>query len=142
MYSLEEIYDQSLEDNVAMKVTMSNGIGVINNGVKLQKFGSKTEILNCGRSGDYFQECNEEEYNFFYDYGWKEGGLRLSLHNYKRKLDLIEYKIRNEVNSRKNDKHIQRLKSSRETLLVKYANRQLKLNKLKSNQNGQKEKLF
>ncbi len=103
MYSLEEIYDQSLEDNVAMKVTMSNGIGVINNGVKLQKFGSKTEILNCGRSGDYFQECNEEEYNFFYDYGWKEGGLRLSLHNYKRKLDLIEYKIRNEVNSRKND---------------------------------------
>jgi len=143
MYNLEDIYDQSLNDIVAMKVNMPNGVGVINNGVKLQKFGSKTEILNCGRSGDYFQECNEEEYKFFYDFGWKEGGIRLSMHNYKRKLDLIENKIRSEVNTRKNDKNIQRLKTSREILLKKYANKQLKLNKLNQiNYGNREEKLF
>ena len=90
-----------------------------------------------------FQECNEEEYKFFYDFGWKEGGIRLSMHNYKRKLDLIENKIRSEVNTRKNDKHIQRLKTSREILLKKYANKQLKLNKLNQiNYGNREEKLF
>ena len=53
--------------------------------------------------------------------------------NYKRKLDIIEWKIKEEVNTRKNDKHIKKLKSTRETLLVKYTKRIKQLNKIKSN---------
>ena len=60
--------------------------------------------------------------------------------NYKRKLDLIEEKIKMEVNTRKNNKHIKKLKSSRENLLIKYSKRITQLNKIKSN--GQKEKYF
>lgn len=133
MYSIEDIYLQAKNDLGAIKISMLNGDSVVNNGVKIQKFPSKTELLNCGRSGDYFQEFNKEEYNVFFKYGWKEGGIRLSMMNCKRKLDLIEDKIRNEVNTRKNDKHIQRLKTSRENLLIKYSNRNIKLNKIKSN---------
>jgi hypothetical protein len=43
---------------------------------------------------------------------------------------LIEDKIKTELNTRKNDKHIQNLKSRREALLQKYANLKIKLNKL------------
>ena len=128
MHSIEEIYKQALEDSSGYHSL--NG-SVINYGVKIQNFPSKTEILNCSRNGDYFQECNDEEYQLFFIHGWIKGGLRLSMMNYKRKLDMIEYKIRNEVNSRKNDKHIQKLKSSRENLLIKYSNRQKQLNQIK-----------
>jgi len=135
MYSIEEVFEQSQQDYNAIITDK----GAINNGVKIQKFPSKTEILNCGRSGDYFQECNKEEYKFFFKYGWKEGGLRLSMLNCKRKLDIIEHKIKAEVNTRKNDKHIQRLKNTRESLLIKYSNRNQQLNKIT---NGKKEKHF
>lgn len=137
MYSKEDIYLQALQDNSAYISSINS---IINNGVKIQKFDSKIEILNCSRNGNYFQECNKEEYDLFYIHGWHIGGLRLSMMNYKRKLDLIEIRIRSEVNSRKNDKHIKKLKTSRENLLIKYSKRITQLNKIKSN--GKKEKHF
>lgn len=139
MYSIEDLYSQAIKDNEAISSLLPFGYSVINYGVKLQKFPSKIEILNCGRNGDYFQECNEEEYNLFYKYGWREGGLRLSLLNCKRKLDLIEERIRKEVNTRKNDKHIQKLKNSREELLFKYSSKQKQLNQIT---NGQEQEHF
>ena len=137
MYSLEDIYLQSLDDQGAIKNKLSNGFCIINRGAKLQKFPSKIEILNCNKAGDYFAECNKEEYELFHINGWVMGCILLSMYNCKRKLDLIEYKMRMEVNSRKNDKHIQKLKNSRDKLLIKYSKQQLKLNKIKSN--GKKE---
>jgi|TARA_R110000751_G_scaffold109320_3_gene206371 hypothetical protein len=134
MYKIDEVFNQAMEDFRSIKPT---DFSAINNGVKIQKFPSKTEILNCGRSGDYFQECNKEEYKLFFKYGWREGGVRLSMVNCKRKLGMIEEKIRAEVNTRKNDKHIQKLKVSREKLLLKYSNRMQQLNKIT---NGKKEK--
>ena len=115
MYSIEQIFIQALEDPSAYNIDNSS---IVNYGVKIQKFFSKTEILNCSKNGDYFQECNKEEY-------------KLSMMNYKRKLDLIEYKIRSEVNTRKNDKHIKKLKVSRENLLIKYSKIIKQLNKIK-----------
>ncbi len=134
MYKIDEVFNQAMEDFHSIKPT---DFSAINNGVKIQKFPSKTEILNCGRSGDYFQECNKEEYKLFFKYGWREGGVRLSMVNCKRKLGMIEERIRAEVNTRKNDKHIQKLKVSREKLLLKYSNRTQQLNKIT---NGKKEK--
>ena len=137
MYNKEDIYQQSLRDKNAIYLKLLNGESIINRGAKLQKFPSKIEILNCSKNGDYFQECTDEEYSLFYNNGWEEGCLLLSILNCKRKLDLIEYKMRMEINTRKNDKHIQRLKNSRDKLLIKYSKQQQKLNKIKSN--GKKE---
>jgi hypothetical protein len=126
MHSIEDIYSQALSDYKAIHSQNS----IINYGVKIQKFDSDIQILNCSRNGDYFQDCNEDEYDLFFIHGWIKGGLRLSMMNYKRKLDMIEDRIRNEVNTRKNDKHIQKLKTSRENLLINYSKRQKQLNKL------------
>ena len=57
--------------------------------------------------------------------------------NCKRKLNLIEQRIKKEVNTRKNDKHIQKLKTTRENLLIKYSKRNKQLNLIT---NGKKEK--
>ena len=131
MYSVDDIYEQAIKDKHTYK-SLNNSF--INYGVKIQKFPSKTEILNCGRNGDYFQECSNDEYKLFFIHGWRKGGLRLSMMNCKRKLDMIEEKMRNEVNTRKNDKHIQKLKTTRENLIIKYSNRQKQLNKIKLNE--------
>ena len=136
MYSIEEIYHQAEQDINSIKVSKTNGNSILNYGVKIQKFPTKTEILNCSRSGDYFKECNNEEYDLFFKYGWREGGIRLSMMNCKRKLNLIEERIRAEVNTRKNDKHIQKLKTTRENLLLKYSKRKQQLNLIT---NGKKQ---
>ncbi|HAI18202.1 MAG TPA: hypothetical protein DCM10_09365 [Xanthomarina gelatinilytica] len=75
-------------------------------------------------------------FSFLID-GWKVGCIKLSLSNCKHKLDMIEKKIQNEVNTRKNDKHIQNLKTRRENILLKYTDLRNKLNqvKLKSKHN-------
>ena len=127
MYSIEQIFIQALEDPSAYNIDNSS---IVNYGVKIQKFFSKTEILNCSRNGNYFQECNEEEYELFFIHGWKLGAMKLSMMNYKRKLDIIEWKIKEEVNTRKNDKHIKTLKKARLSLLESYRRTSHKLNKL------------
>ena len=50
------------------------------------------------------------------------------LNNYNFKLKLIQEKIKQEVNTRKNDKHIQNLKNRREKILQKYTERKIKFN--------------
>ncbi len=139
MHNKEEIFLQALKDTNAIHEQKPLGYSVINYGVKIQKFPSKIEILNCSKSGDYFQECSDDEYEMFFIHGWRKGGLRLSMMNCKRKLDLIEERIKKEVNTRKNDKHIQKLKTSRENLLIKYSKRNKQLNKLT---NGKEKEHF
>ena len=50
---IEQIFIQALEDPSAYNIDDSS---IVNYGVKIQKFFSKTEILNCSRNGNYFQE--------------------------------------------------------------------------------------
>jgi hypothetical protein len=60
----------------------------------------------------------------------------VKINNCIHKLKIIEENIKTEVNTRKNDKHIQNLKNRREKILQKYTINKNKLNQIKSNQNG------
>jgi hypothetical protein len=130
LYNLKQIMHQALEDQKTIKSILPKGVSVIGHGVKLQKFSDKIEILNMGKGGDYFKECNDKEYQYFLDYGWKAGSIKLSMSNCVHKLGIIEERIKKELNTRKNDKHIQNLKTRRETLLNKYAQLKQKLNQI------------
>ncbi|QDP54079.1 MAG: hypothetical protein GOVbin1629_15 [Prokaryotic dsDNA virus sp.] len=132
MYSLEEIFSQATKDKQGIYQKLKNKIIVINYGYKIQKFKERIEILNCSKGGDYFVECNDEEYLNFYIKGWKTGSILNNLENCKRKLEMIEEKVKMEINTRKNDKYIQHLKNRRELILNKYTN-------LKNKLNGKKE---
>ena len=125
MYTLEEIYEEALSTSYP---PVSAGQSLIRRGVKIQRFSDKIEILNMGKGGSYYQECTKKEYKFFADFGWKIGCLYISIENCLHRLNLIEAKIKSEVNSRKNDKHIKRLKNKRGAILLKYASYKLKLN--------------
>ena len=129
MYSLKEILSQAVGTTRVVKINNAPpfSYNVIKMGVKIQKFPTRIEILNCSKGGSYYKECNDEEYSFFTEYGWDIGCVKLAIHNCIHKLRLIENKIKTEVNTRKNDKHIQNLKNKREFVLCKHAELQLKL---------------
>ncbi len=131
MYTLKEIVNQATKDSTAVVNKLPLGVSVMGFGVKLQDFPSKTEILNCSRGGHYYQEISEEEYSYFYINGWKKGKINIAINNCLFKLNLIENRMKIEMNTRKNDKHIQNLKTRRENLLIKYADLKLKLNQTK-----------
>ena len=130
MFKRKDIMTQALEDPKSIKNVLPKGVSVIGRGVKIQQFDDGIQILNMGKGGDYFKECSNEEYDFFYKEGWRRGCTQVSMSNCLHKLSIIESRIKTELNTRKNDKHIQNLKNRRETLLNKYTNLKTELNKL------------
>tara|TARA_R100000231_G_scaffold26276_3_gene23791 strand:- start:2099 stop:2503 length:405 start_codon:yes stop_codon:yes gene_type:complete len=120
MYSLDQLYNQALQKDPLI-LHKELGTSLVSYGFKLQKFESKTEILNCSRNGDYFQELSDNEYKLFQEYGWEKGCIVMSINNCLHKLQLIEDKMRLEVNTRKNDKFIKNLKAKREYILQRYS---------------------
>ena len=83
-----------------------------------------------GKGGDYFKECDADEYYHFHLHGWKIGSIMISVDNCLYKLSVIESRIKTELNTRKNDKHIQNLKNRRENLLIKYTKLKNQLNQI------------
>ncbi len=130
MFKRKDIMNQALEDPKSIKNVLPKGVSVIGRGVKIQQFDDGIQILNMGKGGDYFKECSDEEYDFFYRDGWRKGCTQVSMSNCLHKLSIIESRIKTEMNTRKNDKHIQNLKNRRETLLNKYTNLKTELNNL------------
>jgi len=130
---LEKIFITALDDPKAIVTKLDKCTSVINNGVKINHFSDRIEIMNMGKGGDYFKECTIEEYDFFYEEGWYIGGILLKISNCLHKLNIIEERIKTEVNTRKNDKHIQNLKNRRDKIMLKYTIQKQKLNQIKSN---------
>jgi len=128
MYKLKEIFKQADTDEVSINI---DGVGYdarIRQGIKITKEGDDVHIFNTTK-GVFYEEITHQQYQTFLEYGWVIGVYRLSLINYKRKLGLIENKIRNEVNSRKNDKHIKALKKTRTRILKDYRRITKQINK-------------
>ena len=131
MYTLPEIFDQAILLGSRDITKIPNGYSVIHQGMKIQMFNDRIEILDMNRGGDYYKVIKEEHYKVFFKYGWEIACLKMVTINCLHKLDLIEERIKNEVNTRKNDKHIQNLKTKREILLNKYTTYTQKINLLK-----------
>tara|TARA_B100000768_G_scaffold166661_1_gene170185 strand:- start:1739 stop:2134 length:396 start_codon:yes stop_codon:yes gene_type:complete len=119
-HHIEDILKQALEDQKSITTILPKGLAVIGRGIKIQKFADKTEILNMGKGGMYYLECDDAEYGFFAEHGWIQGSKHIALSNCLHKLTLVEDRIKEEMNTRKNDKHIQNMKNRREGLLKKY----------------------
>jgi hypothetical protein len=132
MRTLVDIFNEAEKDPRAIITKYSNRETIINKGCKIQKFSDRIEILNMGKGGDYFKICTEDEYDFFYRFGWRIGVIQLAISNCQHKLEIIRQKIKKEINTRKNDKHIQNLKNRREAIMVKFTKYKIKLNQIKS----------
>jgi|TARA_R110000851_G_scaffold314781_2_gene476968 hypothetical protein len=95
--------------------------------MKLNKYKDLIQILNTTKSAGYYTEATPDELEYLFTHGWRKGVLMIAISNYTRKMDIIEFKIQSEMNTRKNDKYIRGLKKSRDKIMLKYSKRKSEL---------------
>lgn len=132
-YTIEEVLSQAKEDHYTSSLDNDGCIAKILYGIRIEQSKSSGNITihNTTKGGDYYTLVNEDDTKLFLQKGWRFGVFSLALSNYRSKLDIIERKIREEVNSRKNAKHIQSLKTNRQRIMNRFSKVSLKLNKIK-----------
>ena len=130
MYTLQEVFAQAMASSNIDITEVPNGYSVIHQGMKIQMFTDRIEILDMNRGGDYYKVIEDQHYEVFYEYGWEVACLHMVIINCLHKLELVEQKIKSEVNTRKNDRHIHKLKNKRESLMTKSTSDRKKLNSL------------
>jgi len=129
MYQLIDVYKQANTDEVSINVDGKGYEARLRQGIKITRERESVQIFNTTQ-GVFYKEITLQDYEMFLEYGWVIGVYMLALQNYKRKLEVIENKMRNEINSRKNDRYIKGLKKARKEILDKYRRTSKKLNKL------------
>ena len=135
MYSLEEVFEQAVNDDNSAPLNYPHYKAQLSWGVKIVKDNRTKEIniFNTTRGGDYYMELDKEEYKNFSDNGWIKGIYILSLSNFRRKLNTLENKIQAEINRNGSLKTITSFKESRERIMRRYTKVS---NKLKELNNG------
>lgn len=122
MYSLEDVFQQAMDDTFAGNVSGKGYDARISNGVKVAKDShtSEIEFFNVTKGGAYYQKLTHKEIESFLEKGWKYGAYVLSLSNNRSRLDLIELSIRKEINSKNNPATLKSLRGRRDKTLGKY----------------------
>ena len=107
-YKLSEIFNEATQDTYAITLDGSDYESRLVYGVKIIR-DVKTErivIINTTRGGDYYAPIDNDALQVFLRKGWRMGVYALSLSNYRSKLDLIEGRIKDEMNGRASAKQI------------------------------------
>ena len=115
----QRIFEEAYNDGLSVRVTKPDSISLIYRGIKVENIDGNIRVLNMNRGGDFYREITPEQYNVFFEKGFRRGVYDVCLDNYKRTLNMISLKIRNEVSSRNNVKHYEALKEYRNTIMNK-----------------------
>lgn len=125
----QRIFEEAYNDGLSVRLTTPVSTSLIYRGVKVENVEGNIRILNMHKGGDFYKEVTPEQYNAFFEKGFRKGVYDVCLDNYKRALDMLSLKIRNEVSKRNNVKHYEALKEYRNTIMSKIN----EVNKLKCN---------
>ena len=132
MRSLEDIFKEALNDSYSAILNTPYVEARLVFGVKIvrDKESGLIEILNTTRGGDYYKEITQKEYQEFYVNGWRYGVYDVSLSNYRRKLDMIDYNVNEAILNLASKKEIEGFHIRRKNIMNRYAKISNKLNLL------------
>lgn len=132
MRSLEDIFKEALNDSYSAILDTPYVEARLVFGVKIvrDRESGLIEILNTTRGGDYYKEITQKEYQEFYVNGWRYGVYDVSLSNYRRKLDMIDYNVNEAIANLASKKEIEGYHIRRKNIMNRYAKISNKLNLL------------
>lgn len=132
MRSLEDIFKEALNDSYSAILDTPYVEARLVFGVKIvrDRESGLIEILNTTRGGDYYKEITQKEYQEFYVNGWRYGVYDVSLSNYRRKLDMIDYNVNEAILNLASKKEIEGFHIRRKNIMNRYAKISNKLNLL------------
>lgn len=122
MRNLEDVFKEALDDDYAGILDDHYVESRIVFGIKISRDREcgDIEILNTSKGGDYYEEISNDEYEVFLGKGWRRGVYVVSLSNYRRKLDAIEFKINNAIQRSATKKEIDNWQDRRKTVMKQY----------------------
>ena len=136
MLSLKEVFDQAALDNRAASIKTPGYWSITRRNAKIVKDIASGDVILINSSKMMDEEVTDDEVEIFLKFGWKSGVYSLTLFNYRSKLNYIEAKIKDSINSNKSQKSIKDLKSKRDTLMAEYTQLNSKLNDSKKESNN------
>lgn len=116
----EEIFNQAKTDSLATRLVTPVSVSYIYKGIKIENREGDIAIYNTKIPGDSYTEISEDQYQVFFDYGFRMGVYNLCIFNYNCSLNGIQTKIRTELTNRNNQKHYHSMKSHRTYIMNKY----------------------
>ena len=136
MLSLKEVFDQAALDNRAASIKTPGYWSITRRNAKIVKDIASGDVILINSSKMMDEEVTDDEVKIFLKFGWKSGVYSLTLFNYRSKLNYIDGKIKDSINSNKSQKSIKDLKSKRDTLMAEYTKLNSKLNDSKKESNN------
>jgi hypothetical protein len=116
----EEIFNQASTDPLATKLVTPYSVSYIYKGIKIENTDGDIKIYNTKIIGDSYTEICDDQYQVFYDLGFRVGVYNVCIFNYNNSLNGIQSKIRLELTNRNNQKHYHSMKSHRVHIMNKY----------------------
>ena len=113
------IWEQAERDVLATRLDTPDSVSMIFKGVKIINQDGDIKILNTKKGGDFYKEVTEQQYQNFFELGFRQGAYRVAIDNYMHSLSTLTYKIRDEISHRNNQKHYLALKVMRQNLMNK-----------------------
>lgn len=129
--TLQETFDEAIADSNSANLNGKGHESRMLHGVKISKLLYSGEIKIYNPKGkDYDEELTPQELTFFQQ-GWRRGVYGLILEVYRNRLDLIQKRIAEEMNSKKSQLSLKGFRDRRLSLTTKYFQITQKLNQLK-----------
>lgn len=117
---MEKIWNEAQADLFSTRLATRESVSYIRKGIKMEMKEGDIKIYNTKFGNDFYTELTDEEYEIFLLRGWKVGCYMISLKNCKRSLETISKKIVTEINQRKNARHYNALKESRNNVMQRF----------------------
>jgi hypothetical protein len=118
---MEEFWRQASEYRRCTRLNTSTYSSYIYKGIKIVNENEGGIKIYTSHFGDIYREISKEDYAFFLSFGFRSGVYMLCLRNYNNILNVIKTKVKNEINSRNNQRHYNALREQREHYMNKYA---------------------
>ncbi len=119
---LEEVFIEAQDHQKSTNLSWRDEEAYMYRGIKISNLNNEIKIFSTNNTNIQYRELNDEEYSVFNMIGWVEGVHSTVKKIYKKSIDVINKKIKNEINTRNNKKHYDSLKRKREVLINKYSN--------------------
>mgnify|MGYP000455665195 CR=1 FL=1 len=116
---MKEIFEEAYNDIFGVKIKTPYSVSVVFKGIKIENKDGDIKIYNTKLSGDFYKEVTKQQYEMFFELGFRQGVYRVAIENYMHSLSILTFKIRDEIGHRNNQKHYLALKVMRQNLMTK-----------------------
>ena len=128
MRDLDSVFEEALLDGHTGVLDNKGVEARILLGIKIVRDEDGIRFYDTTKGGDTYAEFTQHEYATMCVYGWREGLIRVKMENYKRRMELVEARIRMSLLEQHSSKHIGMLKNRRQQLTMSYADASRQLN--------------